>query len=122
MTYDFNQAYVTLDSNLLAVLPSPLSIEALSVIDGVTSHDPLATKRDVLQALYDDVFGNPILGVRHEDLYIYIFAELSQLNGSKNGASTPRPETNSETGTNMRGRSVHQTEFGCMFHQRTCFF
>ncbi|MEZ5918836.1 MAG: hypothetical protein R3D66_02605 [Alphaproteobacteria bacterium] len=89
MTYDFNQAYVTLDFNLLAILPSPLSIEALSVIDEVTSHAPLAIERDVLQALYDDVFGNPILGVRHEDLYIYIFAELSQLNGS----NEPEPKT-----------------------------
>ena len=80
MTYDFNRVFVPLESAVLALLPKPLSLAALSVIDGVTSHNPSATKQDVLQALYDDVIDNMGNNVSHKDLYLYVFAELSAVN------------------------------------------
>lgn len=77
MAYSFNQTFTGLDSDVLSVLPGSFSSAALDAIDVVTSNNQSATQKDVIQALYNDV-ENGTSGVQHEDLYLYVLAEISQ--------------------------------------------
>jgi hypothetical protein len=82
MTYSFNQAFTTLESGIQALLPQPLSSGAQSAISNVITQNANATQKDVFQALYNDVNTNGSYGVTHTDLYLYVLAEISQVNGS----------------------------------------
>ena len=85
MVYRFNQSFTPLEAEILALLPQQLSSAALNVINTTVSTHPSATQKDVLQALYNNVtaHGGSAPNVMHADLYLYVFAELSQANGSE---------------------------------------
>ncbi|MGH1404912.1 MAG: calcium-binding protein, partial [Alphaproteobacteria bacterium] len=86
MPYTFNQAYVPIATDVLDTLPHSLSVDAQYVINQYVIANPEATQKDVLEALYDDVVSGS-LGVEHEDLYLFVFSQMSEV---VDGALVPK--------------------------------